>query len=55
MVLSRCSSLLSVGTVVKVHIQFRRLHVSLDLSCPVVDQGGGADDQSGFGSHLGGI
>lgn len=55
MVLSHLSTLLPVGTVVKVHAQLGRLHVSVDLSFPVVDQRGGTDDQSSFRSYEGGI
>lgn len=53
--LSRSSALLTVGTVVKVHAQFGRPDVSVDLSLPVVDQRGGTDDQSCSRSQEGGI
>lgn len=55
LILSRFGSFLTVGTVVKAHAQLGRLHVSVNLSLPVVDQGGRTDDQSTFRSHEGGI
>lgn len=55
MVLSHFGTFLAVGAVVKVHGQPGCLDMSVDLPFPVVDQGGGTDDQSAFRKHEAGV